>query len=322
MKRFALLLSLCITAFAILPAAAQDSATCPEGTYLVTHDLGETCVPETVERVVTLEHVLTELTLTVGVQPVGVADTVRFAALVGFPVPLDESVVDVGTRSEPNLEVITGLQPDLILAASFRVGENYDELSAIAPVLTFSGSDSLETMLEMLDTIATALNREAEGDAAVEAMEAHFAAAEAALDAAGFAGTTFILSQNWVEDSLATFRLFTSNAMAVEALTRIGMENAWDAEPMPDGFTVVGIEGFAEIEDTNFFYHTDQATVDFFAESELWNALPFVQAGHDYWLGENVWFFGGPVSVQRLITLVLDAMDIELTPLPEATPAS
>lgn len=322
MKHLVLILLLCVGVFGVLPAAAQDSTECPSGTYLVVHELGETCVPDTVERVVTLEHVLTELALTVGVQPVGVADAARFEALVGFPVPLDESVIDVGTRNEPNLEVIIGLQPDLILAASFRVGENYDELSAIAPVLTFSGSDNLEVMLEMFSTVATALNREAEGEAVVEAMEAHFDAAEVALDAAGLADSTFIISQNWVEESLATFRLFTDNAMAVEVLTSIGMENAWDGEPTPDGFTVVGIEGLADLEDTNFFYHTDQATVDFFGESELWNALPFVQAGHDYWLGENVWFFGGPVSVQKLVTLALDAMEVEFTPPPEATPAS
>lgn len=322
MKRFILMVLLCVGAVGILPAAAQESADCPDGTYLVTHDLGETCVPNTVERVVTLEHVLTELSLTLGVQPVGVADTTRFAVLVDFPVPLDESVVDVGTRNEPNLEVITGLQPDLILAASFRVGENYDELSAIAPTLTFSGSDSLEIMLEMFSTVATALNREAEGEAAVEAMEAHFDAAAAALDEAGLAGDTFILSQNWVEESLATFRLFTDNATAVEILARIGLENAWDAEPMPDGFTVVDIEGLVGIPDTYFFYHTDQATVDFFAASELWNALPFVQAGHDYWLGENVWLFGGPVSVQKFVTLVLEALEVELLPAAEATATS
>ena len=321
MKRWLVrVLLVCIGVTCVSPAAAQD-AECAEGTYLVVHDLGETCVPVTVERVVTLEHVLTELALTVGVQPVGVADVARFDVLVDFPVELDETVVDVGTRNEPNLEVITQLEPDLILAASFRVGESYDELSAIAPTLTFSGSDNLEVMLEMFNTVATALNREAEGEAAVDAMEAHFDDAQAALEAAELDESTFILSQNWVEESLATFRLFTDNAMAVEILERIGLENAWDAEPMPDGFTVVGIEGLADLEDTNFFYHTDQATVDFFAESELWNALPFVQAEHDYWLGEKVWFFGGPVSAQKLVSLTLDAMGVEIIT-PEATPAS
>ena len=179
-------------------------------------------------------------------------------------------------------------------------------------------------MLEMFNTVATALNRQAEGEAAVEAMGSHFDAAQAALDEAGLADATFILSQNWVEESLViTFRLFTDNAMAVEILARIGMENAWDAEPMPDGFTVVpASKGLPKSRTAHFIYHTDQTTVDFFAESELWNALPFVQAGHDYWLSENVWFFGGPVSVQKLVTLVLDAMEVEFTSPPEAALAS
>ena len=323
-RRFIVVMLLCAVLFGALPAGAQESTECAEGTYLVVHVVGETCVPENVVRVVTLEHVLTEMTLTLGVQPVGVADPDRFEVLVNFPVALDESVVDVGTRNEPSLEVITELQPDLILAASFRVGENYDELSAIAPVLTFAGADGFEVMLEMFDTIAVALDREAEAEAAVAAMEAHFEQAEAALEAAEMGEATFILSQNWFEESVATFRLFTENAMAVEILTQIGLENAWDAEPMPDGFTLVGLEGMAEIGDTNFFYVTDEATVTAFGESELWNALPFVQAGHDYWLGESVWLFGGPVSVQRLVTLTLDALGVETgaAPVPEATEAS
>lgn len=318
-RRFILLVLLCVAIFGVLPASAQDTE-CAEGTYLVTHTLGDTCVPEGATRVVTLDHALTELTLTVGVQPVGVADIARFEVLVDFPVPLDESVVDVGTRNEPSLEVLTGLQPDVIFASSFRVSENYDDLSAIAPVITFDGADNLEGMIGMLTTIATALDREAEAQAALEAMEAHFAAAAAAIEAAGLASNTFIVSQNWVEDSLATFRLFTDGSMAVEVLESIGLENTWDGEPNPDGFTQVGLEAFDGIGDTNFLYITDEASTAFLADSEIWQALPFVAAGHDYWLGENVWLFGGPTSVQRMVTLALNALGVELSPAAEATP--
>ncbi len=318
-RRFILTVLLSIGMVGALPVSAQDSTECAEGTYLVTHTLGDTCVPEGAVRVVTLDHALTELVLTVGVQPVGVADTARFEVLVDFPVPLDETVVDVGTRNEPSLEVLTELQPDLILASSFRVSENYDDLSAIAPTLTFDGADSFAAMVEMLTTIATALDKEAEGEAALAAMETHFAAAEAAISAAGLESNTFILSQNWYEESLTTFRLFTDNAMAVEVLEQIGLENAWDGEATPDGFTQVGIEAFDGVEDTNFFYVTDEVTTEFLDGSEIWQALPFVAAGHDYWLGENVWLFGGPTSVQRLVTLTLDTLGVELPQAAEAT---
>lgn len=316
-RRLILFVLLCIGIVAALPVSAQDTE-CADGTYLVTHTMGDTCVPEGAVRVVTLDHALTELTLTVGVQPVGVAEIARFEVLVDFPVPLDESVVDVGTRNEPSLEVLTELQPDVIFASSFRVSENYDDLSAIAPVITFDGADNLEGMIGMLTTIATALDREVEAEAALEAMEAHFADAAAAIEAAGLEANSFILSQNWVEDSLATFRLFTDGSMGVEVLERIGLENAWGGEPTPDGFTQVGIEAFDAIEDTNFLYVTDEASTEFLAESEIWQALPFVAAGHDYWLGENVWLFGGPTSVQRMVTLALNALGVELPP--EATP--
>jgi hypothetical protein len=43
--------------------------------------------------------------------------------------------------------------------------------------------------------------------------------------------------------------------------------------------------------------------------------MAFVQNDRAYWLGENVWLFGGPLSAELLVESVLNQMGIEL---PEA----
>ena len=165
-------------------------------------------------------------------------------------------------------------------------------------------------MSDYFTTIAIALNREAEAQRILEDMNQHFVDAATAIANADI-DPGFVLSQTWYEDDIATFRLFTDNAMPVEILTRIGLENTWTAEITPDGFSVVGIEALGEIEDTNFLFLTDPDSAPFYEESPLWNALPFVQAGLAYRLDDNLWLFGGPLSAQRFVDAVIESLGVE-----------
>jgi ABC-type Fe3+-hydroxamate transport system substrate-binding protein len=316
--RFSLL---AIFIFLLAGFSFAQEPSCEAGFLPIEDALGTVCVSEAPQRIVALEWTYVEDLLALGIQPVGVADIEGYGNWVKVPIALDESVTDVGTRQEPNLELIAQLEPDLIITASFRSAENYDELTAIAPVLAFDpypvdGSSHYDEMLNTFRTIATAVNHEAEGEAVLSEMEAHFALAQTALEEAGRGGESFILSQSWIDTEVPTFRLFTDNAMAVEILTQIGLDNAWDDAPQQYGFSTVGIEGFAEIGDTNFFYVAQEEDNNVLLDTPIWGALPFVQAEHAYWLGGDVWLFGGPLSASLLVDTVLNSMGVSL---PEAT---
>jgi ABC-type Fe3+-hydroxamate transport system substrate-binding protein len=306
---------------------AQDVTECEAGFRLVEHTMGTVCVVETPQRVVALEWTYVENLLALGVQPVGIADIEGFNTWVKIPLTLDESVVDVGDRSEPNLEVIAQLNPDLIIMLTYNAAEIFDELSAIAPTLVFNPYPEdvtislYDEMTTTFMTMAETLNRVEEGQAALAHMEDTYARAQSALEAAGRGGEAFILSQGWTYDNVATFRLFTDNAMAVQILEQIGLENAWDADPHMYGFTEIGIEGFAELRelDFNFFYVAQENDNVYFEESPIWNSLNFVQSDKAYWLGGDVWLFGGPLSAELLVETVLTNMGIGL-PAAEATP--
>lgn len=320
------LLALFILVYAFSTIHAQTGS-CEAGFRLIQHTMGETCIPENVERVVALEWTYVEDILALGLQPVGIADIEGYHNWVKIPPALDENVVDVGTRNEPNLEAIAELNPDLIIGVQFRVTENYDDLSAIAPTLVFNPyPDDLTVsqyaeMIKTFSTIATVLNRDAAGEAVLAQMQATYDRARTALEDAGRGGEAFILSQGWTYDNAATFRLFTDNAMAVQILKQLGLENAWDDAPQLYGFTEIGIEGFAALKDDdfNFFYVAQEADNDFFVASPLWSSLNFVASDKAYWMGGDVWLFGGPLSAEVMVATVLNGMGIEL-PAAEAAP--
>lgn len=319
--QFGTVLSLEYALEGILPelqaATAGNAAACPAGSRLIAHAAGQTCVPQGVERVVALEWTYVENLLALGMQPVGAADIAGYQNWVQIPLALDPAVVDVGTRQEPALEVIASLAPDLILGVSFRHAPIYDQLSAIAPTLLFDPyTDSMtqyDEMLSTFTTIAQAVEREAEGQAVLDALNAHFAAAAEALESAGLAGETFILSQSFPSGDVPSFRLFTENALAVQVMEQIGLENAWDDAPQQFGFSTVDFEAFASIGETNFLYVAQEDYQPVLTSSPLWNGIPFVQANRAYWLGSDVWLFGGPLSMELLVDTVLEALGTPLS---------
>lgn len=322
LRSLPMLLSLGALALSFQITAAQETIVCADGEQAIAHALGTACVVETPERIIALEWTYAEDLLALGIQPIGVADIQGYHRWLKIPVTLDEAVIDVGTRQEPNLELIASLNPDLIIAPSFRVTENFDDLSAIAPTLAFNGyptdgTTHYEEMVNTLNTIAQATGRDAEAAQVLAGLDARFALAATALEQAGRTGESFILAQGYLSSDIPTFRLFTDNAMAVEMLAKIGLENAWDDAPQLYGFSEIGIEGFADVGDTSFIYVAQDDYQQFLQDSPLWNALPFVQADHAYWLGGDVWLFGGPLSAQILLDTVLASLGVDL---PEATP--
>ena len=94
----------------------------------------QTLRAETVDthRIVALEWLPLELMMTLGVVPMAAAELFNYRDWVGG-LELPASVIDVGLRTEPNLELLTQLKPSLILYSS-GYGPSPERLSRIAPV--------------------------------------------------------------------------------------------------------------------------------------------------------------------------------------------
>jgi len=113
-----------------------------EDTRVIQHLAGETEIPADPQRIVTLQDqnaLLPILELGEGERVVGSTGVLQNDGSVLFRRTQNYDTSDVtyvGTFSEPNLEVISELEPDLIVASQFEItDENYDLLSAIAPTV-------------------------------------------------------------------------------------------------------------------------------------------------------------------------------------------
>lgn len=64
-------------------------------------------------RIVALEWLPVELMMALGVTPYGVADIPNYRLWVNEPA-LPDSVIDIGLRTEPNLELLTQMKPSFL----------------------------------------------------------------------------------------------------------------------------------------------------------------------------------------------------------------
>ncbi|PWJ54200.1 iron complex transport system substrate-binding protein [Quadrisphaera granulorum] len=134
----AALLAGCSAAGASSSSAGSASEAAPavseSGVHAVTHARGTTEVPDAPQRVVVLEPVQLDTAVALDVVPVGAA-VVNATAGVPAYLGVGDRVKPVGTVSEPDLEAIAALAPDLILGTEARHSKLYDQLSQIAPTV-------------------------------------------------------------------------------------------------------------------------------------------------------------------------------------------
>ncbi|WP_216624752.1 ABC transporter substrate-binding protein [Paenibacillus foliorum] len=122
------------TGSAAAPAAA------PAEKKTITHALGQTVVPEKVERVVALTPHFADHLLALGIRPVG--SVVREAGdFEPYTAALLKGTESVGQSSAPNLEKVLQLKPELIFGEEKNHSKPYEALSKMAPTLIYSTKD-------------------------------------------------------------------------------------------------------------------------------------------------------------------------------------
>ncbi|MEM0981449.1 MAG: iron-siderophore ABC transporter substrate-binding protein [Cyanobacteria bacterium P01_H01_bin.58] len=129
-------------------------------TRLIQHAYGETEVPANPTRIVALGYFEVEALMSLGFQPIA-APAILVDNLLHLP-PAENEIVDIGSPSEPSLEQIATLNPDLILATKMFTKEDvYPLLSQIAPtvVLDADGQDDWQKLTQLC---AEALGKETE----------------------------------------------------------------------------------------------------------------------------------------------------------------
>ena len=115
------------------------------------------------QRIVVLEYSFADALASVGVSPIGIADDKDSTRIIKQVKEVIGEWTSVGTRSQPSLEVIASLKPDLIIADIDRHEVIYKDLKKIAPTLILpSRHETYQGNLKVAAIIGKVLNKDEE----------------------------------------------------------------------------------------------------------------------------------------------------------------
>ncbi|WP_216694212.1 iron-siderophore ABC transporter substrate-binding protein [Dietzia psychralcaliphila] len=182
-------------------AAATDVERDGDFPRTITHAYGQTEITEPPQRVATISWVNADVSLALGVVPVGMPRNSFGANAGGSTDWFDAELESVGGEmpelySETdgiNTEAIAALQPDLILGVySGMTAEEYETLSKIAPTIAMPEGDVAfgTAWQDSTRLIGEALGRSARAEELIDEVEGRIT--QVADDHPGIRGTTFI----------------------------------------------------------------------------------------------------------------------------------
>ncbi|MBT3150208.1 iron-siderophore ABC transporter substrate-binding protein [Streptomyces sp. CHD11] len=299
----ALLLAACGTT----EPAADDAKESTEAITLTDATGAKVELDGPAKKVVGTEWNVVEHLISLGVDPVGVADVKGYQAW-DSAVPLENEPKDIGTRGEPSMDTIASLEPDLIVATSDLQPNAVKQLRKVAPVVTVTSADASDPvgqMLENLDLIAEATGTTERATTLKKNFDAKLAEGSKALADAGLDGTEIAFADGYVSSNQVSVRPYTAGSLIGGVNERLGLKNAWKLKgDEAYGLAATDVEGLTALGTARFVYigNEGDASSDPFgkelASNAVWKSLPFVKSGDVHRLDDGIWMFGGTGSME------------------------
>ncbi|MEP7456666.1 ABC transporter substrate-binding protein [Phyllobacterium sp. SB3] len=278
LQKFAGSLVLSLFIFGHCSANAQESNESPR---TIVHQFGSTLITGNPKKVVALEYSFVEALEALGVTPAGIADDnqpKRIEQLLGKKIEYKS----VGTRLEPNLELVSIITPDLIIADELRHASIYNQLGSIAPTIILnSWEGGYADIKNSLITIADALGIKATGEKVIKEHEA--AIAELAKKVPADEERKFLLAV--VTPDVLT--LHTSSSFSGSVFTAIGLKSALVSnKPLEGG---VGLERLASLNPDVLFIAADAEStlLDQWRTNPVWLNISAVRNGKVFEVDRN-----------------------------------
>lgn len=275
-------------------AEKTSAKTSNQETRTIKHEMGETEMKNTPKKIVTLELSFVDSLNALGIKPIGISDDNKkdmITKLVGQ----EMDYTSVGTREQPNLEVISSLQPDLIIADAERHKGIYKDLQKIAPTIVLKSRESTyQENLDSFKTIAKAVNKE---DAAEKRLSEHEKTIKE-LKAKLTVDSNMTVLPAVVRDT--SFQAHTSSSYDGELLERMGLKNAiQQKQPHAE----MNLEQLVEIDPDVLLLANNEGKLltDEWKDNPLWKDLKAVKNGQVYSVDRDLWTrYRGVVSAEAI----------------------
>lgn len=280
-KTWMIALTLLVLSSLMLAACSGQAEQSNEKTRTITHEAGKTKVPEKPKKVVALEFSFVDALDELGITPVGIAQENKtdVSGLLGK----DISFTEVGTRQQPNLEVISSLQPDLIIGDFNRHKGIYKQLQEIAPTIILkSRNATYEENIDSFKKIAEAVGKTKQMDDRLALHEERLNAAKKKVDPK--------------DDRKVMVGVFRADSLTAhgetsfdgELLEKIGIENAVTKTAEPT--VTITLEQMVKWDpDVIFMAEADPKLLKEWKDNPLWNQITAVKNGEVYEVNRDLW---------------------------------
>ena len=256
---------------------------------------GEFTLDKTPSRVVALEYSFVDALAQVGVSPVGVADDNKIDRILPQVREKIAAWQSVGTRSQPSLEVIASLKPDLIIADPSRHTAVFEELKKIAPTVMFdSRHESYQENLETAQKIGDLVGKSAEMKAKINEHNDYIANIAKNLGVQG-KKASFGTSR---EDK---FNIQNDNGYVGSFLTTLGF--APTKLNSDQAFVEINLEQLVMEKPEYLFiaHYRDESIARKWEAEPLWKAIPAVKANHVYSVDSDMWARGRGLEASKIM---------------------
>ncbi|RKD60945.1 iron complex transport system substrate-binding protein [Rhizobium sp. WW_1] len=259
--------------------------------------------------IVSLDYGLASTLLALGVTPAAIASLADWNTWVVEP-KMPAGVIDLGTTSEINLEVLASVKPALILTTPY-LAPLKPQLEAISPVMELTiyaeGGEALQRSIAATRLLADAIGRRPQAEDFLARSERFFddcASRIKKLDPPPLALINFVDTRH--------ARIYCGAGLYQNVMTRIGLKNAWTGTGDYWGFETIGLEQLATLDQNlrliAFEPLLPPNVLDTLQDSPLWTSLPFVRAGRVSVLPGTL-MFGMVQEAERFARTLLDHLE-------------
>ncbi|WP_424767334.1 ABC transporter substrate-binding protein [Paenibacillus sp. sgz302251] len=280
--------------------SGESGGTKTEEARKITHAMGETEIAGNPERIVVLTNEGTEALLALGIKPVGAVKS-----WTGDPwyehIQSDmEGVTVVGDESQPNMELIASLKPDLIIGNKLRQEKVYEQLKAIAPTVF---SETLRGEWQSnFKLYADAVGKKAEGDKIISDYDSRTA------DFKAKAGDKLNQKVSVVRFMAGKTRIYLEDTFTGIAFSKMGITRP-DNQKYTDTFVEeITKERLPEVDADMLFYFTYETGDGKGTEMEkemlndpLWQSLNVVKNNKAIRVDDAIWNTAGGVLAANLM---------------------